>query len=262
MKKIIFAVFLVGILFVAGCTKEVEQPVVVEEEPEDLCPDCDDNNRCTEDICNEGTNYECAYKVITPCCGNGECEEMENNEDCPADCEKQVLSEELQAIVTNQQKIKSYRYTPWGSKVADRIYVKDDKMRYDLNNDKRRDYNNQYDSVYFDLTEKKAWLACIEIDCEERYKTEETTYDDFIMETPLDLIEGVTYKGDILQTEYCDTSKPCNKAEVTFADGKTGFVWLDNFYGFPYKIEKDGKLTEFVTVAVNAVKDEDVNLPS
>jgi hypothetical protein len=33
--------------------------------------------------CSSDTNYECAYKAITPCCSNGVCEA---NETCPEDC--------------------------------------------------------------------------------------------------------------------------------------------------------------------------------
>ena len=263
MKKLILALIIVGLLVVACETQVVEETPeeVIEEEPTDLCPDCDDNNPCTEDLCNEGTDYECAYRVIIPCCGNGECEENEDSESCPGDCEKQVLSEELQGIVTNQQKIKSYKYSPYGNQIANRIHVKGDQLRYDLHDTKRGEYNNKYDSVFLDTTDKTAWLVCTDLSCENRNVAEEADYNEFIMETPMEMIEGVTYKGDILGTEICDTSKPCNKVEVTFADGESGKVWLGDFYGFPYKIEKDGTTYEFVSVVVNAVKDEDVTVP-
>ncbi len=49
------------------------------------CPaTCSDNNSCTEDKCSAATNYECAYKAIIPCCGNGVCEDNEFN--CNEDC--------------------------------------------------------------------------------------------------------------------------------------------------------------------------------
>ena len=54
------------------------------------CPDtCDDIDACTEDICSEETGFECAYKEIFPCRGNGVCEEGEYDAvtaDCP-DCD-------------------------------------------------------------------------------------------------------------------------------------------------------------------------------
>ncbi len=51
------------------------------------CPDsCDDNDKCTEEICSPDTNYECVYSPIIPCCGNDICESLESSESCAADC--------------------------------------------------------------------------------------------------------------------------------------------------------------------------------
>lgn len=281
MKKIILIGVLIGILLIAGCGNgqntgitgavtldindgqgiKTNEPEAASETPE--CPDCDDNNQCTQDICNEGTGYECAYRIITPCCGNNECESDENSAICPEDCKKSAMSEKLQKAISGQQKIKSYKYTLYGNKVADRIYVKGNKMRYDLSKNKQRDFApmSKYDAVYLDKTKKEAYLSCIDVSCENRYESDKADYNEFIMETPIEMIYGIKYTSDIIGTEICDSSKPCNKVKVMFDDGKTGLVWIDNYYGFPYKIEKSGKLYEFVAVAVNAVKDSDVELP-
>jgi len=56
---------------------------------EDLgCPDsCDDNNSCTDDSCSGKTDFKCVHDMISPCCGNGVCEESEDiNNVCPEDC--------------------------------------------------------------------------------------------------------------------------------------------------------------------------------
>jgi len=46
--------------------------------------DCDDNNTCTTDVCS--ANRTCSNIPITPCCGNGKCETVENQTSCPNDC--------------------------------------------------------------------------------------------------------------------------------------------------------------------------------
>jgi len=81
------------------------------------CPEsCDDGNPCTQDICSEGTDYQCRHSPIigstegckdlvetckqyqcveeecqivalADCCGNGKCEAGEDWETCPQDCE-------------------------------------------------------------------------------------------------------------------------------------------------------------------------------
>lgn len=240
---------------------KTNEPDAISEMPQ--CPDCNDNDPCTEDICNKGTGYECAYKVITPCCGNDKCESNENSNICPEDCEKSAISEELQKAISGQLKIKSYKYTLYGNEVADKIYVKGTKMRYDLSNNKQKDFVSigRYDSVFLDKSKKEAYLSCIDITCENRYISDKADYNEYIMETPIEMLYGIKYTSDIIGTEICDSSKPCNKVKVIFDDSKTGHVWLDNYYGFPYKIEKSGRLYEFVAVAVNAVQDSDVELP-
>lgn len=50
----------------------------------DDCPDCDDEDPCTHDT----YDYDgyCEYQRFAPCCGNMECEEGENEQNCPYDC--------------------------------------------------------------------------------------------------------------------------------------------------------------------------------
>jgi len=52
-----------------------------------ICPlSCDDGDRCTDDFCSAGTNYQCQHAFIVNCCGNNKCEPEENYENCPQDC--------------------------------------------------------------------------------------------------------------------------------------------------------------------------------
>jgi hypothetical protein len=67
---------------------------IVTEPGEDIevvgleCPEsCDDDNKCTDDRCSASTGYQCVHDVISPCCGNGECETGEDYISCPFDCE-------------------------------------------------------------------------------------------------------------------------------------------------------------------------------
>ncbi len=69
---------------------DIQETVVEPEpgpEPEKRCPaSCDDNDPCTEDICNAETDYECEHNPIVPCCGNNICEKEESYETCSIDC--------------------------------------------------------------------------------------------------------------------------------------------------------------------------------
>jgi hypothetical protein len=49
------------------------------------CPvSCDDKNACTNDSCSVDTNFDCAHAAVSPCCGNGICE---NSEDAANECD-------------------------------------------------------------------------------------------------------------------------------------------------------------------------------
>jgi len=68
------------------------------------CPDsCDDNEPCTEDICGEETDYKCEHNVLTPCCGNMQCEEGETPESCDQDCKQEETTEEQTTVETTEE---------------------------------------------------------------------------------------------------------------------------------------------------------------
>lgn len=78
--------------------------VLFDEEtaPEEVkCPEsCDDFNPCTIDYCEKGI---CRHTPIVPCCGNGICEEGENEINCPTDCAKTTKTP--QEIIIQAKKI-------------------------------------------------------------------------------------------------------------------------------------------------------------
>lgn len=109
MKRVFAFAVLALVMFSSGCVTFEEEPQVQCEGKEKLvdgvccfddddngvcdieereCPDsCDDGDPCTSDHCSQATNFECRHDEITPCCGNGECEESEEiANECPEDC--------------------------------------------------------------------------------------------------------------------------------------------------------------------------------
>ena len=68
-------------------SKEFSLDLVSPDAPVD-CPDCNDNNDCTQDICNAGTNFFCQHKIVSSgiCCGDDVCSAGEDRCRCPSDC--------------------------------------------------------------------------------------------------------------------------------------------------------------------------------
>ena len=94
---------------------DTSQPAQQQEQL--ACPSsCNDGNPCTDDYCNESTNYLCSNNILngeaigcsgsagtckinscvngtcqqqtqTNCCGNSQCEVLESHLSCPVDCE-------------------------------------------------------------------------------------------------------------------------------------------------------------------------------
>ena len=75
---------------------EIPKPEIPKpEKPIEKCPvSCNDGDECTNDYCNEQTNYECRHDKIYPCCGNEICEDNEDYENCLADCKMPEGKEE------------------------------------------------------------------------------------------------------------------------------------------------------------------------
>ncbi len=85
---------IVLLIFISGCKEDVVEEEIVEVVEEEVieevkeCPEsCDDGDECTNDSCDEGTDFECVNEKKLLCCGNGDCEITEDSDECPADCQ-------------------------------------------------------------------------------------------------------------------------------------------------------------------------------
>ncbi|MBW2992822.1 hypothetical protein KY345_06420 [Candidatus Woesearchaeota archaeon] len=67
--------------------KEILMTLVSPDAPVS-CPDCEDNNPCTDDDCGPHTNYFCEHNIISTgiCCGDDTCSPGEDRCRCPGDC--------------------------------------------------------------------------------------------------------------------------------------------------------------------------------
>jgi len=82
-----------------------EEAEVVARQEQLTCPGgCDDLDFCTSDVCVQG---QCRHSPITPCCGNGACEQGEDESSCRVDCgprrelPSDVTSKAQELAVTN-----------------------------------------------------------------------------------------------------------------------------------------------------------------
>ena len=120
---------LIALLLLSACKTQVANPTpfpaptpqevaptpgaVIPPEPaqtgDPRCPVCNDGNSCTQDVCNQQTNFECRTIPISPCCGNTVCESGETTISCSKDCTDE--SPALKELIVAGGQVTSYSYT-------------------------------------------------------------------------------------------------------------------------------------------------------
>ena len=170
---------------------------------------------------------------------------------------KQEISAEVQELLAkNKNKVKNIYYKYRGPKTGSNFYeffVKGDKVKYlPYQEIKTMDKQDSYDSVFIDKTAKTAQSYCEAAYCAYKGKKADLDYDEFYIPTIFDWIDGIT-QAKKAGEEVID-ERSTWKVETN-----EGTLWIDTFYAVPLKIESGGKTFRFEQIAVNGVKDEDVN---
>jgi hypothetical protein len=105
MKKILITLLVISVIAVAGCIQNItiggdgESGSNITYNPPSSCPDsCDDGDDCTRDWCSMETDFKCAHKDFTPCCGNDRCEPGESYVTC-SDC-RYTLDDEYDFVMS------------------------------------------------------------------------------------------------------------------------------------------------------------------
>ncbi|HLC65880.1 MAG TPA: hypothetical protein VJI46_07200 [Candidatus Nanoarchaeia archaeon] len=178
------------------------------------------------------------------------------------------MTADAKAILAGISKITSYSF----SNINGAVYLKGDRARIDLYQNRGRTGPEKYDTIYLDLKAKTAYGVCVDVDLctyDMRKQYREVGYSEFDLgKLPIEYIKEIKYAE--IDSSKTRTFKRANQqAKASLFKYKIGNVnyesWLDNFYGFPYELsmlEDDKQSTiEFKDVQINSVNDADVTLP-
>ena len=170
---------------------------------------------------------------------------------------KQEISAEVQELLAkNKNKVKNIYYKYRSPQTGNNFYeffVKDNKIKYlPYREIKVLEKPESYDSIFIDKTAKTAQSYCLAAYCRYKGKKEDLNYEEFYISTIFDWINGITQAKKVGEEVIDDRS-------TWKVETNEGTLWIDTFYAVPLKIESGGKTFRFEQIAVNSVKDEDVN---
>lgn len=182
---------------------------------------------------------------------------------------KKELTPDAKKIVDSISKVTSYGF----SNTNGVVYLKGNKVRIDLYQNRGATADTKFDTVYLDLENKVAYGLCKDVglcsyDLRQKYR--QVSYKEFDLgKLPPEYTKEIT-SGEIDYSKTRQIKKHAGLAPVSlfkYAINDVNYEsWLDNFYGFPYEITltKNGNSTfiQFSDVQINGVTDQDVTLPS
>ncbi len=184
----------------------------------------------------------------------------------------QAMTKEVEELLEKHKTITSVHYTQdSGTYDSREVWVKGSLIKKTVR--LPRVYDNpaeNYDVVYVDRSQKKAYSYCSSLEtvkCPAEYRgfAYELGYNEQNIITPFDIFKDVDY-AEKTGTSTFDNRK-CTIIQYTNKDGNKEKLYLDNYFGFILKqeiLDSDDELIEkhtFTRVAVDTLKDQDVNLP-
>ncbi|MEK6967185.1 MAG: hypothetical protein AABX51_00985 [Nanoarchaeota archaeon] len=275
------------VLFTAACKIQPQQPEIpvvppsneiietppeVVEEPgqtfDPRCPkSCDDNNKCTQDICNQQTSFECRTIPIVPCCGNGICEYGESTEVCVDDCSQE--SSEFKKLIVNSARAESYSYRyeySEGDTLKD-TYVAKYAGPYTLLelDDLAHKNTFYYNRVFVNKTSGTAILYCLKSCGPNTLAMKTQSIEEFVQKKPVEFLHSltsvvVTGKENIEGKEAAILIKKND-------DGTTLKLRVWEFFGVPMVIElvaSDNTVltrTRYRNLIVNGITESEIQPP-
>jgi len=175
------------------------------------------------------------------------------------------MTQELKDLLAKINTIQSYSFIDHQTK--DEYLIRDDKIRINLFQKRGTKELGQYDTVYLDTTNKKAYGICLDKLCDIRLREKYLTpsYDTYKLEqTPVARVKAIQYAELTGRTQQIHNVPTY---QIVFTENNiTTEMWLHNFYAYPMeiKITKKGIQTNisFDKVTINNINIEEVTLPS
>jgi uncharacterized protein YceK len=202
---------------------------------------------CASQQANDAASQTIPEKAATPSA-------QAQQSSAPAETQGTIEADIAPLLKLASTKVKSLSYKYMGPETDNKlynIYLKGSKMSiYPFD---RNEYSapNAYDVIYLDTAAKTAVSYCTHQTCVPKGKRSDLTYSAVYLATPIDWLSGITSAKKA-------GSETIEKRAVTIVETNKGKMWIENFYGVPVKIEKDGTTYTFQGMGFNGVSDSQV----
>ena len=178
---------------------------------------------------------------------------------------KVTISKELKELIDKANSVESLKYAYSSGNDYVVVYVRGNKMKqvFSLAGG-TYEPGTRYDTVYLDTSKKTAAAYCEDIDdCDEDEidKPLSVNYNDFITETPLDVINSIT-NGEIKEGTFIDKKETVIiETETNIGYDKKIWIWTYTSIPIRYELWKDNekiKRVDYVNLIVNSVSYSDL----
>ena len=175
----------------------------------------------------------------------------------PAGEAKEMTKDVKELLARASKKVESYSYYYYGpeTQLAYNLFIKGNKTKIIPPERVKVRENEFYDTTYLNTETKTALAYCESLNtliCQDTSKEFTLSYKDAYLKTPMDWLDEIKY-AERLSEETMQERKT-----IKLVSGEVGTIWIENFYGVPFQVEKDGKTYRFERMVFNQVKDSDV----
>lgn len=152
----------------------------------------------------------------------------------------------------------SYKYEgPETENAVYQFFAAGDKVRYVLPESQQNfdDDPEAYNAVYLDLSELTAEAWCDHRTCNVKGKKGNLSFEEAHILTPLEWLDRIGAAEKLGEEQM--------ERRTVWRLNTTGFkVWVEEYYGVPYRVQSNGTDYKFSQFTFNGVTEEDVTAPA
>ncbi len=167
---------------------------------------------------------------------------------------------DFKELLKRLSKIQSFKYTYKDTNKEGewRYFILGRFVKVKLNELKTDEEGEKYSEVFMDRITKQAFAHCGREYCDKDKEVERVDYNKYYQEDPYELASGMTNAQYL--TEDMIGQDVTKVFKVNFY-GKPAKVWMQEYYGYPIKIDLGNRVIEYKNMTVDATRTGEIDMP-